>query len=1715
MLKKLWALTFLFSLWALPAQAFDLLNEGWEGTCAEIAANWSDNYSKSPQTNQFPCETGSVFFGKPINFTPFSLDSTTKFAGSNSLRINFVGTQDDCNPKPCNGGGYADRVYPGGSSTEIWIREYVRFSSGFLTAGGGAFGGPGLLASGTKGLYNFMISARCIFNNQTQTPVPCGSPGSVQQENGWYVHWQWGSRQHYMAAQGLYDANPRYGSQNMLQNQAVKFNQPDNKWVCHEYHIRLNSPGVSDGLYEAWSTNMTDSGPTIKHSYYPNRQFLGPTPSDRMPSDARWFKLRMYRQDGLGSMWKDNILFSTTRVGCSGGVGSGGDSTPPAASTITGVSTTSTSATVTFTAPTDTTMGTHLMLRCAGLGCSSHAQVGTVNHVQGQTTYTFPNTGLTPGTVYSYRTRPQDTSGNLGALSNIMEGTTTASSALPTMTSFNATASGGTVTFSSSPATANVKFTFGSNSGGTPSSIERTIAQLPGGVLTFQWPANTDFACTQAGNAVPTYNTITTICDGVIPQPAAGAGLIRVLTSNPRWLTVDGIKAVFMTGRTKENACGSILCSLQDRINPTFTDLIEKQIGSTETFDGTSSDIGANWTPISGVPPMTKTSGVIQATNITGYGPNIELYNGAYDGNQFRCATIGTLNDATLGHVSILLRYSDTSKSGYEFRAQVGSDSGRDASIRKHTAPTTEAVLTEVDGVAWAPGDRVCGYAIGNSLRFYKNEAIISALTTTDSTYRHGLTGLLTSATGAASSATITSTRGGQFQGDINAELDAIVAAGHNFTNTYITEQHTWGSAATIAANTPSQIALADFPWALVGRRIDCSSGTCVQVGVYDLDTLNQAHFDRLRAFAMLANSKGVTPSIMLFNGWFLNEASLEHSGFSHPFYCPSAANCNNEQSLHADVNGDGMVEEAHSLVNGSVNGYQTAYINKVVDTLHDLGGFMYEVSLEDQGITTDWHNFVYDAIRAREASQGYQQHLVRFSTYGGTTLANNNAIFTNSRPEIVSPLCATTDGKSYISNSPANYLSPGKVVFADSDHCAGAMPSLWSWKVFLRGNYPLLLGIHETAPELAVHETQMAQTRVYAEKIDLATMHPENTSATDIFSTSYGLSSGTTTKCAEYLMLIPTDIAGTIDLSKYNCTAGTTFTVEYFNVTTGVTSSGGTINGGAVRSFNPAGSDPMVVYLKVFSTSDITPPVLSGGSPSSVLAAGATSVSMQFVTNENATCRYASTDIAYGSMAAMSSTGGTTHSVTISPLVNGNAYSYYTRCIDVAGNPNTSGYNIAWSVTASGGDVSPPILTAGAPSGILVSTTTGVSVTVTSNEAATCKIGTSAGVAYASMGTTMGTTGGTSHSHALTGLTPGTTVTRYLRCTDGSNPTLSDYVVTFQIAGLTDTTPPVLSAGLPVGIHASGTTSVNVGVTTSEAATCKIDTDPDIAYGSMAATFGTTGGLVHTTSVGSLVDGTSYTRYIKCQDVAGNPTVVDFIVTWSVSSGADTELPTAVSSLGGASILNDTAIKWTLGAATDNVAVSHYLLQISTTDDFTILAKSALIPAGGLLEYDQTGLQAGEQYYARAKAVDTNGNPSLLWLTSTPVFVALPETMIGLTATALYTNSAIVTVTGSEQVGVVGAFELCTGASCNSGWISAGIPAGLSVTLSSLSHNTTYGVRGKWVNLVLGGISAAFSDVLYFTTANLESSLSNQRGRRMVPGESSGSRVSGTRKAR
>jgi hypothetical protein len=115
--------------------------------------------------------------------------------------------------------------------------------------------------------------------------------------------------------------------------------------------------------------------------------------------------------------------------------------------------------------------------------------------------------------------------------------------------------------------------------------------------------------------------------------------------------------------------------------------------------------------------------------------------------------------------------------------------------------------------------------------------------------------------------------------------------------------------------------------------------------------------------------------------------------------------------------------------------------------------------------------------------------------------------------------------------------------------------------------------------------------------------------------------------------------------------------------------------------------------------------------------------------------------------------------------------------------------------------DTTAPTVTASNATQNLSAGTKTATLSVSTNENATCKYGTTANTVYASLPTTFSTTGGTTHSVAVSGLTDGSTKTYVVRCIDGSgNANTSDLTLTVAVASVSASVPSntvLASAGL------------------------------------------------------------------------------------------------------------------------------------------------------------------------------------------------------------------------------------------------------------------------------------------------------------------------------
>lgn len=147
-------------------------------------------------------------------------------------------------------------------------------------------------------------------------------------------------------------------------------------------------------------------------------------------------------------------------------------------------------------------------------------------------------------------------------------------------------------------------------------------------------------------------------------------------------------------------------------------------------------------------------------------------------------------------------------------------------------------------------------------------------------------------------------------------------------------------------------------------------------------------------------------------------------------------------------------------------------------------------------------------------------------------------------------------------------------------------------------------------------------------------------------------------------------------------------------------------------------------------------------------------------------------------------STGGLVQSTPLAGLLPGNSYTYYVRCQSGSYTDSTD-FAVAFSIAAVASMGHAPVISNGAPTGALPSTTKSVNLSATTDEAATCKYAMTAGVGYSAMTKSFATTGGTQQSTPVS-VAAGKSYKYYVRCSDAlGDVDTSDYPIGFSVSSM------------------------------------------------------------------------------------------------------------------------------------------------------------------------------------------------------------------------------------------------------------------------------------------------------------------------------------------
>ena len=228
-------------------------------------------------------EAGTPFgVGYSIGIGAMAYDTSVKFSGSGSIRLQYP---PECEPLAVGNvgcGGSADRTVP--LTDTLYRRVYYRMSGQ----------GPVVTPTGT-----FQTSVK-TFTKMLRTT----SNGITKL---WWMMGCCGSKNLMITLENV----PPGASTNKFSSATLA----DNRWYCIETHEKLNTPGVANGIAQAWIDGAQVLNVTnIKYREAGNNNL--------------WNAVAIFRQTGRGNIWWDRYATGNTRIGCSGSIPQG-DTNPP------------------------------------------------------------------------------------------------------------------------------------------------------------------------------------------------------------------------------------------------------------------------------------------------------------------------------------------------------------------------------------------------------------------------------------------------------------------------------------------------------------------------------------------------------------------------------------------------------------------------------------------------------------------------------------------------------------------------------------------------------------------------------------------------------------------------------------------------------------------------------------------------------------------------------------------------------------------------------------------------------------------------------------------------------------------------------------------------------------------------------------------------------------------------------------------------------------------------------------------------------------------------------------------------------------------------------------------------------------------------------------------------------------------------------------------
>ncbi len=400
---------------------------------------------------------------------------------------------------------------------------------------------------------------------------------------------------------------------------------------------------------------------------------------------------------------------------------------------------------------------------------------------------------------------------------------------------------------------------------------------------------------------------------------------------------------------------------------------------------------------------------------------------------------------------------------------------------------------------------------------------------------------------------------------DWPAYLDFLCAHRFNYVRNWIV----WSTGS--GAMAPENDAVA---WPMPYRRV-AGYGKARDGGdKFDLNTFDEAFFDRMRRRCEDLQARGVYVSIMLFEVY----GFLDGEACGNPPQTLWDGNlfnrANNVNDIDTDTNGDGKGIEFFYTSDPRIRKLQRDYVRKVIDTVGHLDNVFFEIA--NELYAPQWQYAMIEFVKSYEQTKP-KQHLVLLSPGGRTPTGDwrrmPRALVVNSPADCFAVAGSWNDNAFRRMNPPPN--DAGKPGIVDMDHVAAGSAEIgYVWSAFTRGYhfnlYDKPFERPETeGPEWARIRGNLTQVARYASEMNLLRTKP----ASELADSGFCLAE----RGRVYVVYAPKGGTITLDLSD----APAVFAAEWFDPTRVRTLPGGTVEGGTSVRYTAPFSGPAVLRLQ------------------------------------------------------------------------------------------------------------------------------------------------------------------------------------------------------------------------------------------------------------------------------------------------------------------------------------------------------------------------------------------------------------------------------------------------------------------------------------------------------------------------------------------------------